>query len=176
MEDIELRYPIGKFDYDKNDYELNELLGFVLAIQELPGKLAKLCTGITEDQLQKTYRPGGWTVKQIMHHLADSHMNAYIRLKLTLTEDTPVVKPYSEEEWAKGVDYGFNYEAAYMILLGLHQKMSLLMLECMKQPELLFRSYMHPQHNKKFTIAQLIAQYGWHSNHHVAHIALALGK
>lgn len=176
MEDKHLRYPIGELNRDRKDYELNELLEFVLTIQEFPGKLAKLCNGITAEDLQKTYRPNGWTVQQVIHHLSDSHMNAYIRTKLVLTEDNPTVKPYKEELWAEGIDYTFSYEAAYMILLGLHQKFSLLLLDCLKHPELLFRTYQHPEYERTFTLAQLIATYGWHCNHHLAHIALALGK
>jgi hypothetical protein len=170
-----LQYPIGKF-IAKDRYELEELLEAVVKIQSMPNEMAKLLNGITPEDLQKTYRPDGWTVQQVIHHLADSHMNAWIRTKLVLTEDNPTVKPYLEAEWAMGKDYTFNHEASYVVLVGLHQRWSLLLLEALKNPELLLRTYFHPEHNKSFQLAHLIALYGWHSNHHLAHIRLALGR
>lgn len=174
MEMDALSYPIGKMDLDKNDYQLEELLGFVVQIQSLPGDLAKLINGITDEQLQKTYRPGGWTVKQIIHHLADSHMNAFIRTKLALSEENPTILPYDQDKWAQEIDYGFNHEASYVLLVGLHQRWSLLLLECLKKPELLLRTYFHPGYNRTFTMAQVIALYAWHGRQHLAHIGLAL--
>ncbi len=171
-----LKYPIGKFDYSKTDYELEELLQYVVQIQSLPNELAKLVKDIQPEDLQKTYRPGSWTVTQIIHHLADSHMNAWIRTKLVLTEDNPTIKPYNENEWAIGSDYAFHYESSYVILVALHQRWSLLLLECLKNPALLLRTYFHPQHQKTFTLAQLIAQYGWHGQQHLAHLKIALDK
>lgn len=172
----ELKYPVGRFDWDKTDWQLEELLESVVKIQSLPNDLAKLINEITKEDLQKTYREGGWNVLQIIHHLADSHMNAWIRTKLVLSEVNPIVKPYQESEWAKEKDYAYTYESSYIILVGLHQRWSLLLLETLKTPELLLRTYFHPEYKKKFTLAQLIACYGWHSRHHLAHIQLALGK
>lgn len=176
MNDLDVRYPIGKFDYAKTDWQLDELLQSVINIQALPNELAKLFNGMQVEDLQKTYREGSWTVNQIVHHLADSHMNAFIRMKLALTEDNPQVKPYDENKWAEGKDYTFNYEASYVLLVGLHQRWSLMLLEVLKTPELLLRTVYHPEHNKTFTLAQLIAQYGWHSMQHLAHLRLALQK
>jgi hypothetical protein len=175
MENLEhLKYPIGKFDWNKTDWQLEELLGDVVSIQSLPGDLAKLLNGITPKVLAKTYRPGGWTIQQIVHHLADSHMNAWVRTKTTLAADNPTIHPYDENIWAAEVDYTFNYEASYILLVGLHQRWSLLLLECLKKPELLLRKWTHTGHNKTFTFAQLIAQYAWHGRQHLAHIKLAL--
>lgn len=174
MED--LKYPIGKLDTAKNDYQLEELLQFVIQIQSLPGDLAKLINGISEEDLQKTYREGGWNVKQIIHHLADSHMNAWLRTKFALTEENPTIKPYNQDAWAAGSDYGFSHEASYILLVGLHQRWSLLLLECLKKPELLLRTYVHPEYNRTVTLAQLIAQYAWHGRQHLAHIMIALSK
>lgn len=171
---MDQRYPIGKFNFEKTDWQLEELLEAVVSIQSFPNELAKMLADITPEKLAKTYREGGWNVQQIVHHLADSHMNAWIRTKLVLTEDNPTVKPYKEEIWAQGKDYSFHYEASYVILVALHQRWSLLLLECMKQPELLLRTYFHPEHEKTFTLAQLVALYGWHSKHHLAHIRIAL--
>jgi len=169
-----LRYPIGRFDKDKNDYQLEELLGFVVQIQSFPGDLAKLINGLTADDLKKTYREGSWNVQQIIHHLADSHMNAWLRTKFCLTEENPTIKPYDENAFAAGIDYGFNHAASYVLLVGLHQRWSLLLLECLKTPELLLRIWTHPEHGKTFTLAQLIAMYAWHGRQHLAHIGLAL--
>lgn len=174
MEIEALKYPIGRFNWDKIDWQLEELLQAVVKIQTFPNDLAKLIKDIKPEDLTKTYREGGWTVQQIIHHLADSHMNAWIRTKLVLTEDEPTIKPYLEQEWAKGNDYTYTYESSYIVLVGLHQRWSLLLLETLKTPELLLRKYTHPQHGKQFTLAQLIAQYAWHAEHHLAHISLAL--
>ncbi|MBS3913206.1 MAG: putative metal-dependent hydrolase [Bacteroidetes bacterium] len=171
----QLKYPVGKF-ISKPRYELEELLQSVVKIQALPNELAKLLNGITPEQLQKTYRPDGWTAQQVIHHLADSHMNAWIRTKLILTEDNPTVKPYMESVWANGKDYTFTHESSYVILVGLHQRWSLLLLETLKNPELLLRTYFHPEHNKTFDLAYLISLYGWHSDHHLAHIRNAINS
>ena len=175
MELEQLKYPVGRFDRDKTDYQLEELLECVLHIQNLPNELARLLNGITPEALQKTYREGSWTVQQILHHLADSHMNAWVRTKLVLTEENPTVKPYDENAWAAGRDYGYTYESSYILLVGLHQRWSLLLLECLKTPELLLRTWYQPEHQKSFTLAQLIAMYGWHCRTHLGHLKLALG-
>ena len=171
-----LKYPIGKFDLEKTDYQLEELLECVLQIQALPNELSKLLNGISAENAENTYRPGGWNVRQIIHHIADSHLNAWVRTKLLLTEDNPTVKPYDENAWAAGKDYGFAFEASYLMLVGIHQRWSLLLLETLKTPELLSRTFFHPEHNKSFSLAQLIAMYAWHGNTHLAHIRIALGK
>jgi len=174
MSDEHLRYPLGRFDWERTDWQLDELLQSVLQIQALPGELSKLLSGVPEEALQKTYRPGGWTALQVIHHLADSHMNAWVRTKLILTEDEPIIKPYEEELWAAGEDYKYSHEASFMLLLGLHQRWSLLLLNSLKKPELLLRGMQHPQLGKRITLAQLTAQYGWHSKHHLMHLHLAL--
>lgn len=169
-----IRYPFGRFDWTKKDWQLEELLQAVVQIQSLPNELAKLLKDITPEKLAATYREGGWNVTQIIHHLADSHMNAFIRTKLILHEDNPTIKPYNQDEWAKGKDYQYHYEASYVIVVALHQRWSLLLLEVLKTPELLLRSYFHPEMNAKITLAQLIALYGWHCQQHLGHIRIAL--
>lgn len=171
-----LKYPVGKFDSEKTDYQLEELLECVLQIQALPNELSKLLNGITAETAENSYRPGGWNIRQIIHHLADSHMNAWIRTKLLLSEENPTVKPYDENLWAAERDYGYAYEASYIILVGVHQRWSLLLLDTLKTPELLSRTFFHPEHNKSFSLAQLIAMYAWHGNTHLGHIRIALGK
>jgi hypothetical protein len=176
MNDEQLRYPIGKFSWEKTDWQLEELLEAVLQIQSLPESLSRILKGVTPDDLQRSYRTGGWTALQVIHHLADSHLNAWVRTKLLLTENEPVIKPWEEELWAAGEDYGYSHEASFMILLGLHQRWSLLLLNVLKKPELLQRGMQHPQLGKRITLAQLIAMYGWHSTHHLMHLKLALGR
>ena len=171
-----LKYPVGKFDTERTDYPLEEMLEYVLQIQALPNELSKLLNGISAESAENTYRPGGWNVQQIIHHLADAHLNAWVRTKLTLTEENPSVKPWNENAWAEGKDYGFAYEASFLMLVGIHQRWSLLLLETLKTPELLARTFYHPEHNKSFTLAQLIAMYAWHGNTHLGHIRIALGK
>ena len=171
-----LKYPVGKFDSEKTDYQLEELLECVLQIQALPNELSKLLNGITAETAENTYRPGGWNIRQIIHHLADAHLNAWVRTKLLLTEENPTVKPWDENAWAEGKDYGFAFEASYLMLVGIHQRWSLLLLETLKMPELLSRTFFHPEHNKSFSLAQLIAMYAWHGNTHLGHIRIALGK
>ncbi len=175
MTEEQLRYPLGRFDLERTDWQLEELLEAVLHIQSLPEELSRLLQGLEPAALNNTYRPGSWTALQVIHHLADSHLNAWVRTKLILTEEEPVIKPYEEELWAQGDDYGYSYEASFMVLLGLHQRWSLLLLQCLKKPELLFRGMQHPQLGRRISLAQLIAMYGWHSRHHLMHLKIALG-
>jgi hypothetical protein len=170
----ELKYPAGKFDATKTDYQLEELLQCVLQIQAFPNELSKLLNGIQPEQLQNRYREGSWTILQIIHHLADAHLNAWTRTKLLLTEENPVIKPWDENLWAEGRDYGYAYESSYLMLVGIHQRWSLLLLECLKQPELLLRTFYHPEREKSFPLSWLIALYAWHGQNHLGHIRLAL--
>ena len=176
MEIENLKYPVGRFNWDKNDYTLEELLEFVLQIQAFPNELSKLLNGIQPEQLQNRYREGSWTILQIIHHLADAHLNAWVRTKLLLTEENPVVKPWDENLWAEGRDYGYAYESSYLVLVGVHQRWSLLLLESFKTPELLLRTFFHPEHQKSFSLSQLIAAYAWHGRTHLGHMSLALTK
>jgi hypothetical protein len=166
--------PVEAFDWEKKDWQLEELLQSVVVIQSFPNELAKLLKDITPEKLNAQYREGSWTVNQIVHHLADSHMNAWIRTKQILHADNPTVMPYDQDAWASGVDYQFNYEASYVVVVALHQRWSLLLLEALKTPEKLLRTYFHPEHNKTFTLAQLIAQYGWHCRRHLAQLVFAI--
>lgn len=176
MTEEQLRYPIGRFNWERTDWQLEELLEAVLQIQSLPEELSRLLKGVDADALNKTYRPGSWTALQVIHHLADSHLNAWVRTKLILTEDEPQIKPWEEELWAQGADYSYAYEASFMLLLGLHQRWSLLLLNCLKNPELLLRGMYHPQLERRVSLAQLIAMYGWHSTHHLMHLRIALAQ
>jgi hypothetical protein len=171
----QLKYPIGKFDSNRTDYPLEELLEYVLQIQYLPNELSKFLNLINAENAENSYRPGGWNIRQIIHHLADAHMNAWIRTKLMLSEENPTIKPWDENLWAAERDYGYAFEASYIILVGVHQRWSLLLLDSLKTPEKLHRTFFHPELNKSVSLAQLIAMYAWHGNTHLAHIRLVLG-
>jgi hypothetical protein len=154
---------------------LEELLQSVVAIKELPNQLAKLISGITEEQLNSSYREGGWNVRQIIHHLADSHMNAYIRTKHVIAQDVSEMQVYDQDLWASDLDATFHHEASFMIILGLHQRWSLLLLECLKQPEIyLAKSLYHSERKMHLSLAHMIALYAWHGNHHLTQIQAAI--
>jgi len=163
----DLRYPIGKHDV-RAPVSAGDLKAAIRDIRELPDHLAAAVAGLNDKQLDTTYRQGGWTVRQVVHHLPDSHVNAYVRFKLALTEDVPVIKTYDEERWAELADArAFPIEPSLSLLRGLHARWASL-LDGLGQAELQ-RGLMHPEAGK-FSIAQLTGLYGWHGRHHVAHI------
>lgn len=159
---------------DRQEWPVETLLEAVIRIQQLPSDISNMLQGVNAAGWKAQYREGSWTVLQILHHLADAHMNAWIRTKLVLSEENPIIKPWDENVWVTGPDYGYSHEASFMVLLGLHQRWSLLLLECLKQPDLLKRTFYHPEHEKTFTLAWLIAIYGWHGHHHLAQMRIAL--
>ena len=162
----DLRYPIGKHNV-RAPIDAVSVKAAIRDIRELPDHLAAAVAGLNDKQLDTTYRPGGWTVRQVVHHLPDSHVNAYARLKLALTEDVPVIKTYDEERWAELADARLPVDPSISLLRGLHARWASL-LEGLGEAEFQ-RELMHPEAGK-FSIAQLTGLYGWHSRHHVAHI------
>lgn len=168
-----LKYPIGTFV--KPEYVNNETLAqWISDIEHLPKNIEALTKDLTLEQLQWIYRPNGWNIKQVVHHCADSHINAFIRFKLALTEDSPTIKPYHEDLWANLIDANADDLTDTLFLLkGLHAKLTLL-LRHIPKADLSTKSYMHPQHGKRFTLDEAIGMYAWHSNHHLAHIKQAL--
>jgi hypothetical protein len=167
-----LKFPIGKYERN-NDPSKETLTEWINVIAELPEQIKELTLGLSSTQIKWVYRPDGWTIQQVVHHLADSHMNSFIRFKLALTEDTPTIKPYHEDRWAKLPDaIEVEIDASLDILKGVHQRWSVL-LQSLKE-EQLTRTLIHPEHVKKLTIKEMIGLYAWHSNHHRAHINQAL--
>ncbi|MDR1876361.1 MAG: putative metal-dependent hydrolase [Flavobacteriaceae bacterium] len=168
MELEKLKYPIGKFNPPQNISQ-QDLDNWIDDIEILSGKLNKEIQGLSENQLNTPYRPAGWTIRQVVHHLADSHMNAFIRIKLALTEEKPVVKPYFEGRWAELTD-SKNYlvEPSLKILEGVHQRWSSLFKSLSEED--MKRTLIHPGYGKEFQINEMIAMYAWHGNHHLAHI------
>ena len=168
-----LKYPIWKFV--KPEYVNNETLAqWISDIEHLPKNIETLTKDLTPEQLQWVYRPNGWSIKQVVHHCADSHINAFIRFKLALTEESPTIKPYHEDLWANLIDANADDLMDTLFLLkGLHAKLCLL-LRYIPKVDLTTKSYIHPQHGKRFTLEEAIGMYAWHSNHHLAHIKQAL--
>lgn len=161
------RYPIGK--YEPKEYTLELKQEWLKTIQTLPDNLKIAVDGLTADQLQTPYREGGWTVVQLVHHIADSHMNAYIRFKLGLTETNPTIKPYEEKEWALLPDVDAIPIAVSLTLLqALHTRWYAAIKDISE--EQLQRTVVHPEHGKQMTLWFLLGMYAWHSKHHVAHI------
>lgn len=167
--DIEqLKYPIGKYarpDPISEEY-LKSWMGDIVAAPQLFRNAIK---GLTEEQLSTPYREGGWTLRQVIHHVPDSHMNAYIRFKWTLTEETPTIKAYHEDRWAMLEDsLVTQVEVSLDMLEALHKRWVLLM-ESMGEEEFK-RIYIHPQYGKQFSLEEVLGLYAWHCKHHLAHI------
>jgi len=164
----QLKYPIGKFSEPSNiDAALIE--SSISDIDSFPKRLADAVAGLSEQQLNTPYRPDGWTVRQVVHHCADSHMNSWIRFKLSLTENKPVIRPYFEDRWAELPDSKeMDIEPALSLLRALHTKWVFL-LKSLNGPDLK-KVYIHPEHGKEYRLDSVICLYAWHCNHHLAHI------
>jgi hypothetical protein len=164
---MDLRYPIGKFHYEGEMTEEARRRA-VQQIAETPAKLREAVKGLTTQQLGTAYRPDGWTVRQVVHHVPDSHLNAYIRFKLALTEDEPTIKPYEQERWANLEDTrNTPVEVSLALLDSLHQRWVVL-LESLR-PEDFARTFRHPEQGI-VSLDKQLALYAWHGRHHVAHI------
>lgn len=161
-----LSYPIGKFD--SSSINPNRRSEYVQTISELPAKLREAVNGLSEGQLDTPYRPGGWTVRQTIHHVADSHMNSLIRFKLALTEDEiPTIKPYYEDRWAELADSKVAIDVSLNLIDGLHRRWAAL-LNSMSD-ENFNKKFKHPE-TGEWTLDGALALYAWHSKHHTAHI------
>jgi DinB superfamily len=163
----DLRYPIGKFTYDgplteeKKQKCLDD-------ITHTPANLRAAVSGLSAQQLDSPYRPDGWTVRQLVHHVPDSHMNAYIRFKLALTEEEPTIKPYAEDRWAVLADtQSTPIEVSLMLLESLHTRWMRL-LGSLAAPDWK-RTFRHPELGL-ITLDKNLALYAWHGRHHVAHV------
>ncbi|HXI13553.1 MAG TPA: putative metal-dependent hydrolase [Thermoanaerobaculia bacterium] len=164
----DIRYPIGKFQPPAATLTSDERSGMIAAIAKAPSVLRTAVTGLTEKQLDTSYRPGGWTLRQVVHHLADSHLNAYTRFKLGLTEDRPTIRPYDEAKWAelddaRNAPIGISLE----LLEALHLRW-VAMLESI-DPSQFEGIIVHPD-SGEMTLDRLLALYTWHGRHHTAHI------
>ncbi|HEY0030127.1 MAG TPA: putative metal-dependent hydrolase [Bacteroidia bacterium] len=165
-----LKYPIGKFEYGKS-YTASDNQAHILIIEKYPQELKELVSQLTPSQFENTYRPDGWTARQIIHHLADSHLNAYIRLKLSLTEDSPTIKPYNQDFWANLPDAKrAPVEVSLNLLDAVHQRWTYLLKTL---PDSDFqRTYIHPEYQREFKLDEMLALYAWHGKQHYEHLKL----
>lgn len=175
MEDFKLRYPLGQF-VCPDDITAAQIQQWIHELETLPHRLVTNVLSFTDDQLDTPYREGGWTVRQVIHHIADSHHHSYTRFKWALTKDTPLIKAYEEKSWSSLFDakkapvaLSLNY------IKVLHAKLVYLLNGLTH--EQMQRCYLHPENNTKVRVAENIGKYAWHGNHHLAQIQhLALKK
>ncbi len=161
------KYPIGKMEMPK-EITQEKRAQAIETIARTPKNLREAVRGLNDAQLDTPYRDGGWTVRQVIHHVPDSHMNAFVRLKLALTEDKPTIKPYAEADWAELADAKSNPIASSQTLLdSLHERWDLLWRSL--KPEDFSRKLVHPEHGER-SIDWLLFVYEWHGRHHAAHI------
>lgn len=163
----DLRYPIGRFQMPPT-VQAAEREPLIVAVESAPRELMKVVAGLSEVQIETPYRPEGWTVRQVVHHLADSHMNAYVRFRLALTEDEPTIKPYHEAAWADLSDARTGpIDVSLTLLSALHSRGVALMRAM--TPEQWERAFRHPERGL-LRLDQTLAMYAWHGRHHIAHI------
>lgn len=164
----QLKYPIGRYRRPEH-ISPEDRQKAIDVIAAFPLRLGMAVEGLSEQQLDTPYRPEGWTIRQVVHHCADSHMNALVRFKLALTEDQPVIKPYLEARWAELHDTRHMDIAPSLLLLqGLHARWAELLRQLSAVE--LQRTFIHPEHGQVFTLDETVALYAWHSEHHLAHI------
>ena len=163
------RYPIGTFAFDQTEVTDERRKEWMEQIAAAPGLLRAAVRGLTPAQLDTPYREGGWTVRQVVHHVPDSHLNAYVRFKLALTEEAPTIKPYDEAKWADLPDSRSTpIDVSLALLESLHQRWVLLLRGL--PASAWSRRLIHPDHRKELTLDWALALYAWHGRHHTAHV------
>ncbi|MCP2027912.1 hypothetical protein L1276_003080 [Flavobacterium sp. HSC-32F16] len=163
-----LKYPIGKFNAP-DEYSSEYISDKIKEIAALPEKIKNEAINLSDEQLDTPYRPDGWTMRQVIHHCAESHMNCYVRLKWALTENNPIIKPYDEKLWSDLPDsLTMPITPTLSLLEGLHFRLAYIMKNLSKND--LEKSFIHPENNSEYKIKQIIGMYAWHGNHHLAHI------
>lgn len=168
MQDLHsLQYPIGEFVLPENP-SAEDIKKAIQDLEYFPTWIESLIENMDEPQLHTTYREGGWTVAQVVHHCADSHMNCLIRIKLALSEDEPTIKPYFENLWAEMKDYELPINNSTTLLHCVHKKIVSILLNCTALD--MARTYIHPQYQKTYTVRDVLFLYAWHCRHHFAHI------
>jgi uncharacterized damage-inducible protein DinB len=166
-----LKYPIGKFQKPAFVDRI-QIENWINTIEAFPNRLKDEVTHLGDSELEKRYRPGGWTIRQVVNHCADSHMNSFIRFKLALTEEIPTIKPYLENLWAELPDSkNYNIESSLKILEGVHERWVYL-LKSLTDKEL-SREFLHPETGELILIKTSLGAYAWHGEHHLAHIVKA---
>ena len=164
---MDLRYPIGPFEWRGENSE-EDRRRYLDEIEQAPGNLYAAIRGLSDEQLDTPYRPGGWTVRQVVHHLPDSHLNSYVRFRLALTEDEPTIKPYDESRWAELADARTApVEISLAFIEWLHRRWMVLLRSL--TPADFARQFRHPEIGV-VSLDRNLALYAWHGRHHVAHI------
>jgi hypothetical protein len=165
-----LKYPIGEY-YTPKNITNTIIKESIITIKNFPFELEKVLKYISKGNLSNTYRLNGWNGFQVIHHCADSHINGYVRFKLTLTEDKPVIKPYIEEKWAELVEAKTDdIQPSLFLIKGLHQRWSNLLETISKDQWELY--YIHPEDNKETNLKSAVCLYAWHCKHHLEHLKL----
>jgi hypothetical protein len=168
-----LRYPVGRFERLNAPLDRAARDAFISTLEQTPARFKSLVNGLSDAQLDTPYRPGGWTIRQVVHHVPDSHMNAYIRMKWAMTEETPAIKTYEEQLWAELPEAKTGkVDMSLALLEALHRRWVAFLRQI---PEPQFgRAFLHPEWGQ-VTIEEAIAMYAWHCRHHAAHIEQGLG-
>lgn len=164
----QLRYPIGKYTAPENITK-DQISAWIDEINAFPAKLRATVSGLNDIQLDTPYRDGGWTLRQVVHHIADSHMNAYIRFKLAMTEQAPVIRPYNEKEWAECEEAKTADPDISLDIIDTVHRRWVLFLRSLKYEDF-ERTYIHPEHNKISPLKNVTGMYVWHGEHHLHHI------
>ncbi|WP_308992621.1 YfiT family bacillithiol transferase [Mariniflexile litorale] len=163
-----LKYPIGHFDCP-NNISAQHIESWISILEHFPTRLENLVKNLTNDQLDTVYRPDGWTIRQVIHHLSDSHHHSYTRFKWTLTEDKPVIKAYFEDRWAELIDSKTApIEISLLHLKAVHAKLVYLLKGLSE--ENLNKYFIHPETQSEVVLKKNVGIYAWHSNHHYSHI------
>jgi len=166
----DLRYPIGRFEAPKTTLTEAQRAGLISQIEEAPGALRAALAGLSPAQLDTPYRPGGWTARQVAHHVPDSHLNAYVRFRLALTEDEPTIRPYDETLWADLHEAkSAPPELSLDLLKALHRRWVVLLRQI--TPAEWPRRFKHPEHSGIQDLDWMLVMYAWHGRHHTAHVA-----
>ena len=166
-----LKFPIGKF-IKPDEITPFHIAKWISVLQEFPNQLEALVANLTNTDLEKTYRPNGWTIRQIVHHVADSHHHSYIRFKWAITENEPVIKAYNEADWADLHDYNLPIDLSLMHVKVIHAKLVAFVKGISKED--FNRCFIHPETNSKVYLNENLGIYAWHSLHHLEHIKIAL--
>jgi hypothetical protein len=163
-------YPVGRFKR-KDPFSWEEIQSGIDRIELLPKHISEAASLLNAEQLAASYRPGGWTGRQIIHHVADSHLNMYTRLKLALTEETPTIKPYLQDGWAEFEEakYG-EIESSLTLITILHHRIVNVLRDMDKQA--FHRSYFHPEMQRKVDLGEMVCSYAWHGDHHCGQLGI----
>lgn len=162
----DLRFPIGKYEKGK-PISSEQRKQLISEVAELPKKLREAVENLTDEQLDTAYRPDGWTIRQVVHHVGDSHMNSFIRFKLALSEENPTIRPYEEDLWAQTAEYKLPVEVSLKLIDSVHERWTTL-LESMSDEDFA-RTLNHPA-TGAWTLEDSLGLYSWHGKHHTAHV------